>query len=714
MLSLLFLLGLVLTRGALCLERITSVEDFVQFVDDVNTGTNYSGTTVLLCTDLSLSGESTLKPIGEQSFDQFLGVFDGQGHVIRDIKIRSTSEYTGLFGYSTGLTIRNVVLDSSCSFTTSTTSKANIMLGSVIGNCVTKTWPCNVENVVNIGSVTFNLDIDSNSVYIGGIAGMLSVSSSSGVVVKNCVNYGSVTVSGTIYESHIGGIVGNAGSGENKFIRNCANYGTITHNGATATSLYLGGIVGYSVCMEIENCLSAGRITTTNATNYTGSIVGEIVTSTNITYCYFTDEVGVDNLYGGETSPNITGTPDSASAVDSTLLDNLNSQVTTENGFNKWLFNPNNANITFKVNNNKGISLSSQVILLPDLSVDSERHEFGEWFIDDFSTTPFTGNSIAENTTLYTIYGEIITVSFNATGGNVTPDSKMVSFNNPYGRLPIPIKEGFSFMGWFTDNNDEVTSESIVNITNNHTLYAQWTANKYIISFEPNGGSECPDITQDYNTPLIPPEPNKTGYTFVYWCSDSSLTTEYTNKAIEPRNVTLYAKWTANNYTVTFNAMGGNVTLNSKRVTFNSVYGDLPTLTRDNYIFAGWLTENNESVTSGSVVNIPNNHTLYAKWEENTTKYVEIIFETKDLSDEKIREIIEKYTEADYKISRMESEDELRVIVEFKDVEEAVSFVEKIRESSEMSGIKKVAFIYDKITSFSTMSYPILFHNMFL
>ena len=703
MLSLLFLLLLGLGRGVLGTEhRITNVDDFIQFIDDVNTRkVNYSGTTVFLEADLSFSGKP-VEPIGKSSSKRFRGVFDGQGHTISDLTMNFASAYTGLFGYSTGLTIRNVVLDSSCSIKSLYGSITYI--GGLIGYCNGVSGTCNIANIVNMASVTYDGAANKYTFYLGGIAGYIS--SSNNNIVKNCANYGDVTHIGSNSAGFIGGISGYI-SGS---IQNCANYGTITHNGATATSLDLGGIAGHSENSIIENCLSAGQITTTNAMNYTGSIVGEIVTSTNISHCYFTDDVGVDNLYGIETSSNIIGTTESASTVDSTLVENLNSQVTTENGFNKWLFNPQNANITFKVNNNKGFSLSSQVILLPDLSVDSERHEFGEWFTDDFSTTPFTGNSIAENTTLYTIYGEIITVSFNATGWNVTPDSKMVSFNNPYGRLPIPNRIGFSFLGWFTDNNEEVTSESIVNITNDHTLYARWVINKYAISFEPNGGSEFPVITGNYNTSFTLPEPNRTGYTFVYWCSDSSLTTEYTNRMMEARNVTLFAKWIGNNYTVSFNAMGGSVTLNSKRVTFDSAYGDLPIPTKDNYVFAGWLTENNESVTSESIVVIPNDHTLYAQWKESPTKYVEIVFGTKDLNDNEIRTFIEKYTNDDFTITRIESGDELRVIVEFKDTEEAVSFVEKIRGSSEMSVIRNVGFVKEAIQSFSSSFHPLLFY----
>ena len=96
---------------------ITSVNEFIDFSKAVNSGTTYEGTTVFLDSDIDLT-EKTFEPIGNYS-NYFLGVFDGQGHLIRNLNMTSSSQYIGLFGYSRGLTIRNVILDSSCSITSS-------------------------------------------------------------------------------------------------------------------------------------------------------------------------------------------------------------------------------------------------------------------------------------------------------------------------------------------------------------------------------------------------------------------------------------------------------------------------------------------------------------------------------------------------------------------------------------------------------------------
>ena len=94
--------------------RIKNVDELIQFKDNVNNGNRYSWTTVFLESDLSLAGK-TFEPIGDSWDKCFRGTFDGQGHVISNLNVTSSSQHAGLFGYSKGLTIKNVILDSSCS-----------------------------------------------------------------------------------------------------------------------------------------------------------------------------------------------------------------------------------------------------------------------------------------------------------------------------------------------------------------------------------------------------------------------------------------------------------------------------------------------------------------------------------------------------------------------------------------------------------------------
>ena len=83
----------------------------------------------------------------------------------------------------------------------------------------------------------------------------------------------------------------------------------------------------------------------------------------------------------------------------------------------------------------------------------------------------------------------------------------------------------------------------------------------------------------------------------------------------------LYAKWTANEYTVTFKVNGGNeleADKQTKKLTFDKTYGELPTPEKTGYGFRGWFTaaDGGDEITADTVVKITANQTLYAHWEK--------------------------------------------------------------------------------------------------
>ena len=68
------------------------------------------------------------------------------------------------------------------------------------------------------------------------------------------------------------------------------------------------------------------------------------------------------------------------------------------------------------------------------------------------------------------------TVTFNPNGGTVSPTSKQVTYDQPYGTLPTPTRGGYLFGGWRDSKGQIITAESIVQTASNHTLIAQWAA----------------------------------------------------------------------------------------------------------------------------------------------------------------------------------------------------------------------------------------------
>ena len=152
----------------------------------------------------------------------------------------------------------------------------------------------------------------------------------------------------------------------------------------------------------------------------------------------------------------------------------------------------------------------------------------------------------------------------------------------------------------------------------NVSLYAKWTINQYTISFEENGGSAVADITQDYGTSVsAPTAPTKTGHTFGGWYSDAGLTTAYTFSTMPAENITLYAKWTINQYTISFEENGGSAVANITQNYGTSV--SAPTdPTRTGYTFGGWYSDAG-LMTAYTFSTMPaENITLYAKWTQIT------------------------------------------------------------------------------------------------
>lgn len=224
-----------------------------------------------------------------------------------------------------------------------------------------------------------------------------------------------------------------------------------------------------------------------------------------------------------------------------------------------------------------------------------------------------------------------ITVFFYPDGGEVSPTSMVVTPNKRYGEdrdLPTPTKTGYDFVGWYTQGNggEKITNDSIVSKESDHTLYAKWLPKQIEVEFDVNGAGGSVDkkstkvrYHEEYGQLPIP---NRKGYTFTGWYTQSSYGDEVISSTIvtNPENHKLYAHWKQKNITVMFDATGGSVSPGSKYVIYNEPYGSLPTPNRTGYTFAGWYTKSSggEVVTSSTTVNNEYSHSLYAHWTANS------------------------------------------------------------------------------------------------
>lgn len=226
------------------------------------------------------------------------------------------------------------------------------------------------------------------------------------------------------------------------------------------------------------------------------------------------------------------------------------------------------------------------------------------------------------------------TVIYNTNGhGTVSPATTQVFFDSPYGTMATPSCDGYTFNGWYYDSDcsegNLVTSATLVKVASDHELYAKWTPNTYNVTFNKNGHGSDPappskDVTFDDVYGELPTLEEE-GYTFSGWYLDEECTQ---SKFVGPETIvktvgkhSLYAKWTANQYFVTFDKQGHGQDSGDISVTFDSQYGTLPILSESGFTFGGWYLDSScsqdKEVISTTIVKISENHKLYAKWSGN-------------------------------------------------------------------------------------------------
>ncbi len=263
-------------------------------------------------------------------------------------------------------------------------------------------------------------------------------------------------------------------------------------------------------------------------------------------------------------------------------------------------------------------------------------YTFDGWFTASTGGTKITSDSkvtITADTTLFAQWtANTYTITFSKNGGDsVTSSSKDVTYDNTYGTLPTATRTGYTFDGWFTASTGgtEITADSTVAITADTTLYAQWDAGAFTVSFDKNnddatGNMSSVAMDNGESAPLVKNTFVLEGYTFEGWSLTSDGSVDYTDEAdftMGAENVTLFAQWTANTYTITFSKNGGDsVTEATQEVTYDSTYGTLPTALRTGYTFDGWFTASTggTEITSDSTVTITADTTLYAQWTIDT------------------------------------------------------------------------------------------------
>ncbi len=187
---------------------------------------------------------------------------------------------------------------------------------------------------------------------------------------------------------------------------------------------------------------------------------------------------------------------------------------------------------------------------------------FRGWYTDETLETLFSKEGIDEgvktkmpsnNITLFAKWEALsYTVNFDANGGTSNIKTMTALSDVELGELPIPERMYYTFDGWFTsaDGGEEVTSTSKFARTEDITLYAHWTLNSFIITFDANGGTVDTSEIRAYCGENIGtlPIPTRDYYTFAGWytkVTDGDKVTS-ASKYDTASDITLYAHWVIN------------------------------------------------------------------------------------------------------------------------------------------------------------------------
>jgi hypothetical protein len=318
---------------------------------DGKTAHDFTGETISLSANVDL-GSYSWTPIGTNSCP-FKGTFDGQSNTISRLYVSSSSDYSGLFGYSLDAQLHHVVIDApsvtgtnyvgalvglfslssssaslgyepyiyNCSVTGGNVSGSETNIGGLIGRVegpgggnsnYSDYHDVQIYNSTTSCSVT---GTGSGKYLIAGLIGMLCTRS--GATVYNCYTTGDVTVSNGA--NQVGGLIGYAdntvGTGDGTTaiaIHDCYSSGDI--NAGTSSGTDIGGLIGQfyeggsnELHPYIRNCYATGDVTGyKNVGGLIGTISLQTANSSSLTrvdYCYSTGPV----LGGNESSSGLGG-----------------------------------------------------------------------------------------------------------------------------------------------------------------------------------------------------------------------------------------------------------------------------------------------------------------------------------------------------------------------------------------------------------------------
>ena len=268
-----------------------------------------------------------------------------------------------------------------------------------------------------------------------------------------------------------------------------------------------------------------------------------------------------------------------------------------------------------------------------------ENYEFLGWYYGDKRVDDLTW-SVPANATLTAKWDPCkYTVSYDLKGGSVdTPNPTVYTVESEDITLINPTRTGYIFLGWTgTGISEPATSVTLPRgSAGNREYSANWVCEDYEIAYHLNGGANAIGNPNGYNIEsesisLI--APTRMGYSFAGWYKSEDFAEDSKISVIPAGtsgDLNLYAKWTANSFTVTLYDLSVINPTYTVSFDLNGASGAAPapqTVTKENaivypqnptrsgYVFAGWYTTSACTEEYNFSDNITSDMTLYAGWK---------------------------------------------------------------------------------------------------
>lgn len=210
----------------------------------------------------------------------------------------------------------------------------------------------------------------------------------------------------------------------------------------------------------------------------------------------------------------------------------------------------------------------------------------------------------------------MLEATFTADGESIS--TQTIDRGGKFTEPAAPSKENHTFAGWYNGDEKFDFDADTTNAPNVLELVAKWEKSKYTVKFVSDHGSFA-DQTIEYGK-LIETDkltiPEVEGYTFDGWYTDATRTKEFDFSTPITSNTTVYAKWTANDYYVSFVTEHGK-TPTSQNVKYNGTATNPGELTEDGYTFIGWYADEAHKTKFDFSTPITGDTKVYAKWEKN-------------------------------------------------------------------------------------------------